>query len=179
MARNVEAKWRCADLAPLRERALALGAREAGVLGQTDTFFPAPAGRLKLREFADGSAELIAYRRPDAVAGRISEYHRAETAEPAALRRVLRYALGEAVTVRKRRLLLLHGNTRMHLDEVEGLGCFVELETVLTDGEDAEAAGRREFAQWVRRLALAEADLVPLAYADLLVPPTDDEPTPA
>lgn len=149
----------------MRGKALAAGAREAGVLRQEDVFFAAPGGRLKLRRFDERSGELIAYRRPDGETARVSEYHVTRTAEPDALARVLRYALEETVTVRKHRRLLLHGHTRIHLDRVEGLGSFVELETVL-DGI-TETEGRRELAALAETLGLEPADAVSQAYADL------------
>jgi predicted adenylyl cyclase CyaB len=166
--RNLELKSRCADLDAVLRRAEALGARDAGVLVQCDVFFSAPGARLKLRALGDGRGELISYRRPDAVEVRASEYRVYETADPSGLTAVLRDALGEAGMVRKRRRLFLYRHTRIHLDEVEGLGTFVELETVMTGLTDE--AGRAELDSVAAALALRPEDRVGEAYVDLLRP---------
>src|SRR5437867_2425612 len=129
---NLELKARCPDLEMVRARAERLGAVYVGTLAQRDTFFAsARLGRLKLREVTDGPAELIAYRRADLASARSSDYDIYPIADPDRLRDVLMAALGEAGVVEKRRRLYLPERTRIHLDEVRGLGDFVELETVL------------------------------------------------
>jgi predicted adenylyl cyclase CyaB len=163
--RNIEVKARCADLELARERVERLGARPLGATRQRDTFFAAPGGRLKLRVGDDGRGELIAYRRPDHAAPRASDYRIYPTAEPALLHAVLADALGEIGVVEKRRRVWLHGRTRIHLDEVAGLGAFVELETVL-EGQPEDDA-RAELAQVAAALDLDAADLVAGAYVDL------------
>jgi adenylate cyclase class IV len=92
--RNLELKARCADLEAARERAARLGARRAADLEQRDTFFAAGRGRLKLRELGDGTAELIAYRRPDTASARGSDYELCPVDQAAPLARVLAHALG-------------------------------------------------------------------------------------
>lgn len=164
--RNLELKFRCEDLNGVRERARALGAEDAGVLHQHDAFFPAPLGRLKLRDFGDGRGELISYRRPDAVEARGSDYLLAPTTDPVALRDALAFALGSAGEVRKRRHLFLWRHTRIHLDEVDNLGSFVELETVTR--EQTEADVQWELAQVVEALGLRPEDRIAPAYVDLI-----------
>ncbi|MDE2292823.1 MAG: class IV adenylate cyclase [Elusimicrobia bacterium] len=167
MARNVEIKARAGDLSALAARAAALGGRGPAPIEQEDVFFRCLGGRLKLRVFPDGSGELISYRRPDASGPKTSDYRRVAVADPGALRAVLADALGEAGRVRKRRSLYLLGRTRVHLDEVEGLGAFLELEVVLADGEDA-AAGEAEALALMADLGVSPSDLVEGAYVDLL-----------
>jgi predicted adenylyl cyclase CyaB len=164
--RNVELKCRCRDLEGLRARALAAGAREAGVLDQRDTFFHGGRARLKLRELGAGRSELISYQRPDVTGPRTSAYRIAPVERPAELAAVLEQALGTAGVVVKRRRLLLLRNTRLHLDEVEGLGTFVELETVLSGQTEAE--GERELGEIATALGLDEADRVAVPYVELL-----------
>ncbi|HPF12864.1 MAG: class IV adenylate cyclase [Planctomycetes bacterium] len=136
MAHNIEIKAHAPDLEGLLARALALpGAIGPETLDQDDTFFVVPQGRLKLREFADGSAELIAYTRPDTEGPKLSDYVRSAVPDAASLREALARALGELGRVRKRRRLVLVGSTRIHLDQVEGLGPFLELEVVLQPGQ--------------------------------------------
>ena len=166
LRRNIEVKCRCADLALVRRRAEALGARDAGVLRQTDTFFEAPHARLKLRDFGDGTAELISYRRPDTPAARGSDFIVCPVSAPAPLAGALEYALGVTGVVKKTRHLLLHRSTRIHLDDVEGLGTFVELETVMSGQSDRE--GHAELEEIATALGLPAADRVPVPYVELL-----------
>ena len=165
--RNLEIKCRCEDLGVMRARAGRLGARDMGSLEQADTFFAASDGRLKLRDFGNGSGELIAYRRPDSLHVRGSDYHIYPTADPERLAGVLREALGVPGRVRKRRHLFLLEHTRIHLDEVEGLGSFVELETVLSSQSEEEA--RAELQRIAAALELRPEDRVAVSYVDLLV----------
>src|SRR5919206_80489 len=91
---------------------------------------PASRGRVKLREQTPGDAELIAYRRPDDDEARVSEYLRVAVPDAAALRDALDAAYGTRVVVAKKRRLLLWQDVRIHLDEVEGLGSYMELEAI-------------------------------------------------
>jgi homotetrameric cytidine deaminase len=170
--RNVELKARDADPAATLERALALGASDEGVLNQRDTYFGRARGRLKLREQDGGreaGARLIAYVRQDDDGARTSAYRLAEVGEPAALRDALDAALGTLVVVDKRRHLLLYENVRIHLDEVQSLGSFVELEGVA----DADSDLTREHELVTRlRDELALGAPVAVSYSDLLL----DEP---
>ncbi len=167
MASNIELKARCADLAAARRTALALGARPAGVLEQTDTFFRAPGGRLKLRETNDAPAQLIPYARPDEPGAKQSEYVVLPVEQPDAARRLLTRILGAAGVVRKRRELLLLDNVRIHLDDVEGLGTFIEFEAVLGPGRTPESE-RRRLADLADAFGVRPQDVESRAYVDLL-----------
>jgi homotetrameric cytidine deaminase len=173
--RNVELKARDRDPARSLERALALGADDRGELVQRDTYFATPRGRLKLREQEPGGAELIAYERSDRADARESRYRLAPVANGAALREALDAALGTTVVVAKRRRLLLWEGVRIHLDEVAGLGAFVELEGVAAPGSDLTAEGER-VARLRAELGIADADLEATGYADLLAATTADDP---
>src|SRR3954454_21342246 len=136
--RNVELKARDPEPARTLQAALEAGAQDQGTLQQRDTYFAAREGRLKLREErreGDGGgshAQLIAYARADEAAARASAYHLVDVPDPAALTAALADALGVVVVVAKRRRLLLHDGVRIHLDDVDGLGHWVELEAVVT-----------------------------------------------
>jgi homotetrameric cytidine deaminase len=166
---NVELKARDPDPEATRARCVALGAVEAGVLAQRDTYFAGRHGRLKLRvqQGAD-RAELIAYRRPDAAEASQSTYVLAPVDAPDALTEALDAALGVTVVVSKQRRLLLWEGVRIHLDEVEGLGSFVEFEAVLPDAGDLDAA-RAKVAHLRERLGIADDALVSVGYSDLLL----------
>ena len=171
MPRNIEIKARIDSVEALLPRARSVAGSGARVIAQDDTFFRVPHGRLKLREFADGSAELIHYHRPDKGAAKASDYVRVPVTEAAALREALGRSCGVRGRVRKERLLLLaHSGgftTRIHLDRVEDLGDFMELEVTLQDGQsDADGAAVAE--QLMRDLGLATAPRIAGAYLDLL-----------
>ena len=168
MPRNIEIKARIDSVAELLPRAQALAAGQAPVeILQDDTFFRCPNGRLKLRAFSADSGELIFYRRADQQGPKESFYVLTPTTQPDSLRETLRLACGDAGRVRKRRQLLLIGRTRVHLDEVEGLGDFMELEVVLEDDEPAEA-GEREAHALMAQLGVEPGALIDGAYVDLL-----------
>ena len=166
MPRNIEIKARIASVESLLPRALALGDGPALVLDQDDTFFAAPQGRLKLRQFADGSGELIHYHRPDTGQAKASEYLRVSASDPGALRETLARALGLRGRVCKRRWLVMVGSTRIHLDRVEGLGDFMELEVVLRPGQ-TDAEGTVIAEALMQALGLHAAERLAGAYLDL------------
>ena len=167
MARNIEIKARIAGVQQLLPRAAALAGQAAVEILQDDTFFACPNGRLKLRAFSPERGELIFYQRADQQGPKESFYVLSPTASPDTLREALTLAWGQAGRVRKRRLLLLVGRTRVHLDEVEGLGDFLELEVVLRDDESADA-GVQEAHALMAQLGVEPGDLVDSAYVDLL-----------
>jgi homotetrameric cytidine deaminase len=165
--RNVELKAR--DPHPERslERCRALGAEDRGELRQRDTYFAAPRGRLKLREQEPGGAEIIAYERADVAAARESRYRIAPVSDPAALREALDAALGATVVVAKRRRLFVYDGVRIHLDRVDRLGAFVELEGVAS--EESDLARENDLVARLRgELGIADEAIEATGYADLL-----------
>jgi homotetrameric cytidine deaminase len=168
MARvNVELKAADRDPETTAARCLALGATDRGELHQTDTYFLARRGRLKLRT-DESAAELIAYTRPDHPDAAESTYVLAPVSAPEELADALEAALGTVVIVSKRRRLFLWEGVRIHLDEVDGLGSFVEFEAVLPDAGDAETA-RGKVARLRAELAIEDDALISAGYADLLL----------
>ena len=166
--RNVELKARDADPRRTLERAFALdGVADHGTLVQRDTYFAARAGRLKLRETeGEPHAQLIAYDRADAAEQRESRYRLTDVPDADALRQSLDEALGTTVVVAKRRRLLLWQDVRIHLDDVDGLGAFVELEAVAPPGSDLSA----EHAKTTHlREQLQIGAIEPRGYAALLL----------
>jgi len=131
MATNVEIKARVSDWDSLKQQVEQISDAPAELIEQEDVFFTGPRGRLKLRIFSEDSGELIYYERSDQTGPKRSQYFISQTAEPRKLMIVLESAFGIRGVVRKKRLLYCVGNTRVHLDEVDGLGTFMELEVVL------------------------------------------------
>ena len=146
MPRNVEIKARVRDMGEVRARAEALSDAPARRTGTGGHVLPTPDGRLKLRVFPDGKGELIAYRRPDAWGRRL----RSTSSIARLIRRRWHDLLGArsgcAASCGSDACSTSSGQTRIHLDDVEGLGAFLELEVVLADGQaetEGEAVARR------------------------------------
>ncbi|HEY5269434.1 MAG TPA: class IV adenylate cyclase [Anaerolineales bacterium] len=167
MPANIEIKARPRNFADLRRRAKALSDTPAQVIPQEDTFFHTAKGRLKLRQLAPECGQLVYYERTDASGPKRSNYHILETRDPESLKTVLSLALGVRGVVRKMRTLYLVGQTRVHLDEVEGLGEFMELEVVLRP-EQSDAEGQAIARDLMTRLGVREEDLLEGAYMDLM-----------
>jgi adenylate cyclase, class 2 len=167
LSRNLESKACCADLEACREALARLGIPVCQVEFQTDTYFHVSNGRLKLREIEGLSAALIWYERPDCEPARISLYHLVPVADPDAMKALLAAALGVRGQVTKRRVIYLWHNVRIHLDEVAGLGSFVEFEAVLGPRDD-EATAHERLEHLARTLQLDPSDYRGKSYADLL-----------
>lgn len=167
MPRNVEIKARIPSVAQIAKRAAAIADAGPTEIVQDDTFFRCDTGRMKLRQFADGTGELIYYRRPDQQGPKESFYIVSRTPTPEALRESLALAYGTIGRVKKHRTLFLVGRTRIHLDQVEGLGEFLELEVALDDGEPIED-GVRTAHQIMHTLDVDASQLIEGAYLDLL-----------
>ncbi|XP_077791543.1 uncharacterized protein LOC144329024 [Podarcis muralis] len=168
MPANVEIKARVRDRAELLRNAERLSGSPGCVILQTDTFFPAPNGRLKLRDFRDGRGQLVFYNRPDAEGPKLSHYAISPTDDPTGLTAVLSQALGVQGTVKKERRLYLVGQTRVHVDRVEGLGDFMELEVVLQEQQSPQD-GEEVARQLMKELGVRQEDLLAGAYLDLLL----------
>jgi homotetrameric cytidine deaminase len=172
--RNVELKAIDRDPTATLNVAIASGAQDRGTLVQRDTYFAVPHGRLKLREQEGSPAQLIAYERPDDPAVRLSRYHLIEVPDPATALAGLTATCGVRVVVAKTRRLLASDNVRIHLDDVAGLGRFIELEAVAAPGADL-GAQRRKVDRLRELLDIRDGDLRSGSYADALMPPADQE----
>lgn len=185
---NIEVKARYPDLDRAREICRQLNARFEGVLNQIDTYFQTNAGRLKLRQIRSGEAavassnaddagvaptteeraELISYNRPNNASIRSSHYTIEPVIHPAARLAELSRTHRRTCIIRKRRELYLWHNVRIHLDDVEQLGAFIEFEGVV--GPDAdEQLSRQRVDRLVNEFAIAPADQVGGSYSDLLM----------
>jgi adenylate cyclase class IV len=172
MARNIEIKARLADLAAARAVARGLGAVPFVVEEQVDSYYELAGGRrVKVRRIIGGRRELIDYQRPEATGVRASDYTITPLADDAPV-------AGEPVViVRKRREVLLIDNVRVHLDQVDGLGTFLELEAVVDAAHD-DAVCRAQVDRIMAALGLPESDLIRASYAELLNQPPRTPRTP-
>lgn len=166
MPANIEIKARARNFDEIKSRAEKRSDTSVQVIPQEDTFFNTPQGRLKLRRLAN-HAELIYYTRPDQEGPKRSDYHIARSNDPENLKRVLELAYGIRGAVLKTRYLYLVGQTRVHLDDVQGLGQFVELEVALEDGQ-SDVDGQKIAEDLMSALGVEADDLIDGAYMDLL-----------
>ena len=165
--KNLEIKAKCGSLSELRERVQTLGAACHGTMRQVDTYFRVPNGRLKLRELGDTHAELIYYERPNQSGLRYSNYQICEIADAASFKTLMLNALTARVVVEKQRELWMYGDTRIHLDDVVGLGAFVELETVMRGQTEHDAYTEHDYVRTA--LDIQASAVVSVSYSDLLL----------
>ena len=167
MSTNIEIKARVHDFPELKRRAEAISDSPLEVIPQEDTFFVTSKGRLKLRVLAPDRAQLVYYERPDQDGPKRSDYFIFNTDDPENLKTALSLALGIRGVVKKTRYLYMVGETRVHLDDVDGLGYFMELEVVLRrDQSDNE--GQAIANDLMKKLGIESSDLIEGAYMDLL-----------
>jgi predicted adenylyl cyclase CyaB len=166
MARNIEIKARVRDEGHISEYML-LHSSQHETQHQRDVFFHTSSGRLKLRCFPDGTGVLVAYERADQAGPKMSDYTLAPVQDAATLERALTRSLGVRGIVEKRREIAIVGQTRVHLDQVAGLGTFMELEVVLRPEQSVEE-GQAIAEELMRDLRIPPSDLLERAYMDML-----------
>ncbi len=167
MPANIEIKAYARNFDEIRRRAETLSDTAVAVIPQEDIFFNTPQGRLKLRLLSTNQGQLIYYIRSDQEGPKRSDYHLSLTNDAENLKHVLELAYGIRGVIRKTRYLYLVGQTRVHLDHVEGLGQFMELEVVMQDGQ-SDAEGQAIAEGLMDRLGVERGDLLEGAYMDLL-----------
>ena len=167
MPRNIEIKAHIESIEALAPKAAALAAEGPIQMTQDDTFFRCDSGRLKLRVLSATEGQLIFYRRANQRGPKESFYVIMPTTSPQSLREALSLAYGQVGRVVKKRTLYIVGRTRVHLDQVEGLGQFLELEIVLKENESIEV-GVQEAQALMAELGIEPSQLVEGAYIDLL-----------
>ena len=168
---NIEIKARCPHPQKTRKTLIEHGARHVGLDHQTDTYFRLPEGkkgRLKLRE---GNIEnsLIHYHRNDEAGPKRSEvtlYHPQPGPE---LKTILSNTLGVLTVVDKERHIFFIENVKFHLDQVRGLGSFVEIEAIDRDGKIGEKKLREQCDFFLNLFGIKKEDLVEVSYSDLLM----------
>jgi len=169
MPRNIEIKAKVNDIEKTEARIYELTESLGTILVQEDTFFRVQTGRLKLRVVdSNPNGVLIHYERSDVSGPKSSEYVLTQVEDAAAIKETLGRALGVLGRVEKHRRLYMYGQTRIHLDDVSGLGSFVELEVVLEEGQNSED-GIKIAENIMKKLGIRQEDLIPGAYMDLLL----------
>jgi adenylate cyclase, class 2 len=166
---NVEIKAKCSNPDLVRNYLLENNADFKGTDNQTDTYFNVPNGRLKLRE---GNIEnnLIYYERSNQAGPKQSHFHLVKVDDAAGLKEVLTKANGIKVVVKKKREIYYIRNVKFHIDEVPGLGTFMEIEAGnrfdagLTNAKLEEQCGF-----YLKTFGVQVRDLVEVSYSDMLL----------
>jgi len=166
---NVEIKARCADPGTIREYLLSQGAELRGTDHQTDTYFKVPNGRLKLRE-GKFETKLIFDARPDQAGPKQSAFQLVKVPDAAGLKKALASANGIKVVVEKIREIYYIRNVKFHIDNVPGLGSFVEIEAGNITAPELDAQKLQEQCDfYLAAFGITENDLVEVSYSDLLM----------
>ncbi|XP_033639558.1 uncharacterized protein LOC117300016 [Asterias rubens] len=172
MPSNIEIKAHLRSPEYVRKKALELsGSDKVEILHQCDTFFHCPNGRLKLREFKEDPtklSQLVFYDRPDTTGPKLSKFSKTESHHPDQLKITLTQALGVQGIVKKTRTLIMIGQTRVHIDEVDELGSFMELEVVMKQDQSIEE-GTKIADNLMEELGIQPSDLISGAYMDLIL----------
>lgn len=165
---NIEIKARTDRSDAIRQYLVKQGAELRGVDTQTDTYFNVAHGRLKLRE---GTVEnnLIHYQREEKAGAKQSDVELMPTPESAVLKSILLKALGAKAIVRKTREIYYIGNVKFHIDVVEGLGSFVEIEASNRFEDIAEAHLRNQCAEYMAAFGITGNDIVNESYSDMVM----------
>lgn len=157
------------DLAKARQKALELGGVFLWKDSQIDTYFCTKKGKLKLRQSELNGAELLPYLKVAEGDLKRSDYVRLPTDQPALLASLLGHLLGTKLQVRKIREVYLLENVRVHLDQVEGLGNFLEFEAVYSDDTDAaQARESRRVAELMVRFGVGTDSVIAGSYPELM-----------
>lgn len=163
---NIEIKANCTNPEKIFSALIAKGAEHIGTDHQVDTYFNVPEGRLKLRE---GKIEnnLIHYRRSNQDGPKKSEVVLYPAGKDPGLKEILSTILGVLVVVDKERDIFFIGNVKFHIDEVIGLGNFMEIEAIGEEGQ--EEILDAQCKQYMNELDILESDLISVSYSDLLI----------
>ena len=169
MDQNVEIKARVYDLKTLEKKILEIASEGPTLLRQTDVFFHVSRGRLKLRYLNGKTGELVYYERINSPGPTKSQYKRYLLPNPFHLEILLGTALGIRGVVEKKRKVYLIEKVRIHLDQVRGLGSFLELEVVLQKGQKT-SQGIKDAEKLIKLLGVSRDSLLAEAYIDMLKP---------
>jgi predicted adenylyl cyclase CyaB len=165
---NVEIKARCANAENVRKYLVDNKADFKGTDQQTDTYFNVRNGRLKLRE---GNIEnnLIYYERNNQAGPKSSNFILTKIPDAGQLKESLSKANGVKAVIKKKREIYYIDNVKFHIDEVEDLGSFVEVEAgnILADLNREQLQQQCEF--YMQQFGIAEKDLIEVSYSDMLL----------
>ncbi|MFI5252471.1 MAG: class IV adenylate cyclase [Bacteroidota bacterium] len=165
MPSNLEIKTRIASITDAERIANSIGADFSCIIKQKDTYFKVDSGRLKLREFEDNTGELILYDRDETESRRFSDYNIYSSQSPESLKEILKKVHGILGVVVKERMLFLYGDVRIHLDQVVGLGSFLEFEIPV---HNSPSDAKKKMIFLIDKFGIKDSDLIHNSYIDLL-----------
>lgn len=164
---DVEIKAKCEDHARIRNILKKKGALFGGEDHQIDVYFKSPTGRLKIRKSTIESV-LVYYIRDNIKGIKPSEYYLYKAPEPEKLEELLKIALGELITVEKKREVYFIDNVKFNIDDVKGLGKFVEIEAITTNPNEIDHMDEI-VRSYVKLFDIEEIDIQSHSYSDLLL----------
>ena len=167
MARNIEIKAKIKDTASFIDKMKEMTNKEPLILEQKDTYFNCSNGRLKLREELPDSSELIFYNRSNDSSPKLSTYKRLQNIDPSFVE-LLTEAYGTKIIVKKKRYVFFIDQTRIHVDQVEDLGTFIEFEVVLKDNQSVDD-GQKIANDLLSKIGISKESLISHSYSDLLL----------
>jgi adenylate cyclase class 2 len=165
---NIEIKARSANADFIRSYLLGHGAVFKGVDRQTDTYFNVKNGRLKLRE---GNIEnaLIYYERDNQAGPKGSQFELVSVPDAATLKNVLSKSLGVKIVVEKSREIYFIDNVKFHIDEVKGLGNFVEIEASNLYADVSREELQSQCDHYLSAFGIKNEDLIAVSYSDMVL----------
>lgn len=165
---NIEIKAKSNNQDAIREILKSKNANFKGVDHQIDTYFKVNNGRLKLRE---GKIEnhLIHYQRENKEGPKQSDVTLFKSNPKSSLKEILTKALGILVVVNKKREIYFIDNVKFHIDVVEDLGTFVEIEAIGNNGTIGKDKLLEQCQFFLDLFKISQEDLVSVSYSDLLL----------
>ena len=169
MKKNLELKVELEDFSDILQNIASLGVKEAGILYQVDKYFLIGKKRLKLRNM-NGEFQLIYYSRPNTQESKLSQYYvfGFTNKQGVVIEKILNVFFAVKAVVSKKRTLYLYKHTRIHLDKVENLGNFLELETVF-NRKDPQYDFYHEHNAVIDTLGLPRYKKIKSSYSDLIL----------
>lgn len=168
MINIIEIKARCSQHSRIRNLLLDRNADFKGTDHQIDTYFNTSQGRLKLRE-GKIESNLIQYLREDKEGPKHSQVSLYKSSPNSSLKQTLTNALGILVVVDKQREIYFIDNVKFHIDTVENLGTFVEIEAIDETGIRNKEELLEQCQYYLDLFGIKEEELVRVSYSDLLL----------
>ncbi len=162
---NVEFKCELRDLVVAQSQCKQMNAHAIGSIQQVDTYYKMPDGRLKCRIIDDEAEEWIFYNRPDRLTPKISQF--LILSKQQAQARWGTINLKKWVTVSKKRDVFLIENTRIHLDDVDNLGTFIEFEALVSPRYNVRVC-HELIAEYRQLFAPILGEVIASSYCDMI-----------
>lgn len=165
---NIEIKAPCNNPDKIRKILQSKNAEFKGIDHQIDTYFIVPEGRLKLRQ---GNIEnsLIFYKREERKGIKTSnvELVKLDSKQAQSTKNLLSLSNGIFKIVDKKREIYFIDNVKFHLDKIESLGTFVEIEAINFQGQSKETL-TEQCAYYLQLFGIDSTDCIDASYSDLV-----------